>query len=33
MIKTFKLENLGYELHIGKFAGQADGAAWLQKKQ
>lgn len=32
MIKTFKLENLGYELHIGKFAGQADGAAWLQKK-
>ena len=32
MIKTFKLENLGYELQIGKFAGQADGAAWLQKK-
>ena len=32
MIKTFKLENLGYELHIGKFAGQADGSAWLQKK-
>lgn len=32
MIKTFTLPSLGYELTIGKFARQADGAAWLRHK-
>ncbi|NBX78448.1 polyribonucleotide nucleotidyltransferase [bacterium] len=32
MVKTFKLENLGYELEVGKFAKQAHGAAFLKKK-
>lgn len=32
MVKTFKLPSLGYELTIGKFAKQADGAAWLRHK-
>lgn len=31
MEKRFYLPELGYELSIGKFAGQADGAAWLQQ--
>lgn len=31
MVKTFKLQNLGYELTVGKFARQADGAVWLRK--
>ncbi len=32
MVKTFKLKTLGYEVTIGKFAGQADGAVWLHHK-
>lgn len=32
MIKTFTLPSLGYELTVGKFARQADGAAWLRHK-
>jgi polyribonucleotide nucleotidyltransferase len=32
MVKTFKLKTLGYEVTIGKFAGQADGAVWLRHK-
>lgn len=31
MEKKFTLPELGYEVIIGKFAGQADGAAWLQQ--
>ena len=31
MEKRFKLPEFGYEVVIGKFAGQADGAAWLQQ--
>lgn len=31
MKKTFKLDELGLELEIGKFAQQADGSAWLKK--
>lgn len=32
MIKTFKLQSLGYEVTIGKFANQADGAVWFRYK-
>jgi polyribonucleotide nucleotidyltransferase len=32
MSKTFKLQSLGYEVTIGKFAGQADGAVWFRHK-
>ncbi len=31
MEKKFYLPEFGYELTVGKFAGQADGAAWLQQ--
>ena len=31
MVKTFKLQSLGYEVTIGKFAKQADGAVWLRQ--
>ncbi len=31
MKKTFKLEEFGYEVTLGKFAQQADGAAWIQQ--
>ncbi|MGZ6250404.1 MAG: polyribonucleotide nucleotidyltransferase [Candidatus Chromulinivorax sp.] len=31
MNKTFRLDELGLELQVGKFARQADGAAWLKK--
>jgi polyribonucleotide nucleotidyltransferase len=31
MKKTFRLDELGLELEIGKLARQADGAAWLKK--
>lgn len=31
MSKTFKLDELGIEVQIGKFASQADGAIWLKK--
>ncbi|HVX00625.1 MAG TPA: hypothetical protein VHA52_09360, partial [Candidatus Babeliaceae bacterium] len=31
MEKRFVLPESGYEVTIGKFAGQADGAAWLQQ--
>src|SRR5271163_1019470 len=31
MVKTFRLEELGYEVVIGKYASQADGAVWLQQ--
>ena len=30
-IKTFKLEQLGVEVTLGKFAQQADGAAWIKQ--
>ena len=30
-IKTFKLEQLGIEVTLGKFAQQADGAVWIQQ--
>src|SRR5579885_974828 len=30
MVKTFRLEEFGYEVELGKFAQQADGAAWLK---
>src|SRR3989338_1887209 len=32
MVKTFKLQTLGYEVTIGKFANQADGAVWFRYK-
>lgn len=32
MVKTFKLQSLGYEVTIGKFANQADGSVWLRHK-
>lgn len=32
MVKTFKLQTLGYEVTIGKFANQADGSVWLRHK-
>lgn len=32
MIRTFTLPKFGYELTVGKFAKQADGAAWLRNK-
>lgn len=32
MVKTFKLKSLGYEVTIGKFANQADGAVWFRDK-
>jgi polyribonucleotide nucleotidyltransferase len=32
MVKTFKLQSLGYEVTIGKFANQADGSVWLCHK-
>ena len=31
MTKTFRLDEFNYEVTIGKFAGQADGAAWVKK--
>src|SRR5579872_4085370 len=31
MSKTFRLDEFNYEVTIGKFAGQADGAAWVKK--
>lgn len=31
MEKRFKLPEFGYEVTLGKFAGQADGAAWIQQ--
>lgn len=31
MIKKFFLEEFGYEVEIGKYANQADGAVWLKK--
>ena len=31
MEKKFSLPEFGYEVTFGKFAGQADGAAWLQQ--
>jgi polyribonucleotide nucleotidyltransferase len=31
MTKIFRLDELGYEVEIGKFAGQAHGAAWLKR--
>lgn len=31
MTKTFRLDELGYEVEIGKFANQAHGAAWLKR--
>jgi polyribonucleotide nucleotidyltransferase len=31
MEKRFYMPEFGYELVVGKFAGQADGAAWLQQ--
>lgn len=30
MSKTFRLEEFGYEVEIGKYAAQADGACWLK---
>lgn len=30
MVRTFRLEEFGYEVEIGKVALQADGAAWLK---
>ena len=32
MSKTFKLDEYGLQVEIGKFANQADGAVWLKKK-
>lgn len=31
MVKKFTLDSFGYEVEIGKFARQADGAVWLQQ--
>ena len=31
MEKRYYLPDLNYEVVLGKFAGQADGAAWLQQ--
>ncbi|MFC1841633.1 polyribonucleotide nucleotidyltransferase [Candidatus Dependentiae bacterium] len=31
MSKIFKLDEFGYSVEIGKFAGQADGAAWFKQ--
>lgn len=31
MVKTFKFDESGYEVEIGKFAGQADGSVWLKQ--
>ncbi len=31
MVKTFRLEELNYEVEIGKYACQADGAVWLRQ--
>src|SRR5665648_66317 len=31
MVKKFRLDSFGYEVQIGKFARQADGAVWLQQ--
>ncbi|BDC34282.1 polyribonucleotide nucleotidyltransferase [Candidatus Dependentiae bacterium Noda2021] len=31
MVKTFRLPEFGYEVEIGKFAQQADGAVWLRQ--
>ncbi len=31
MVKKFYLKEFGYELEVGKFANQADGAAWLKQ--
>lgn len=31
MKRTFRLNELGLELEVGKMAQQADGSAWLKK--
>src|SRR5665647_2257493 len=31
MVKKFKLDSFGYEVEIGKYACQADGAVWLKQ--
>ena len=31
MVKKFSLEEFGYEVEIGKFARQADGAVWFKQ--
>lgn len=31
MVKKFRLDSFGYEVEIGKFARQADGAVWLKQ--
>ncbi len=31
MVKTFRLEDFGYEVEIGKIARQADGAVWFRQ--
>jgi polyribonucleotide nucleotidyltransferase len=31
MVKTFKLDNFGYEVELGKVAQQADGAVWFKQ--
>lgn len=31
MVKTFRLDEFGFEVEIGKFAQQADGAVWLKQ--
>ena len=31
MIKKFNLTDFGFEVEIGKFANQADGAVWFRK--
>ena len=30
MQKTFKLESMGLEVEIGKYAKQADGSVWIK---
>ncbi len=31
MVKKFRLDEFGYEVEMGKFAQQADGAAWFKQ--
>ena len=31
MVKVFQLPDFGYEVTIGKYAKQADGAVWIKK--
>ncbi len=31
MIRTFRLEEFGYEVELGKVARQADGAVWFKQ--